>query len=139
MTGDRDEGFLRVLLERALDAIENGRREHIYRRDYGSGRQIAYHLARDLDRLDACCPNFTINNEQSYWGIILDCLEAALENPLATYKPPTEPICSHDEAPGSEMHAFVIELEDFTRPIYTKFCLKELTDGTWYVSIDCHT
>lgn len=139
MTGAHNEESLRTILECALDAIEDGRREHIFRRDHETGRKVAYHQARDLERLDACCPKYTITSEQSYWGTILDCLEAALENPLATYSPPTEPICSHEEALGSEMYAFVVELEDFTRPIYTKFCLVEQTDGTWYVSIDCHT
>jgi len=139
MIGARTEEFLRNLIERALDAIENGRREHIYRWDHTSGRKVAYHQARDLDSLDACCRQYDITTEKSYWMIILDCLEAALDDPLGTYTPPTEPICSHEEALGAEMHAFVVELEDFTRPIYTKFCLKEQTDGTWYVSIDCHT
>ena len=139
MTGARSEEFLRNLLECALDAIENGRREHIYRRYHETGRKVAWHLESDLERLDACCRHYDITTEKSYWETILDCLEAALENPLASYKPPTEPVCSHEEAFGSEMHAFVVELEDFTRPIYTKFCIIEQTDGTSYVSIDCHT
>jgi hypothetical protein len=138
MTGAHTEEFLISILECALDAIEEGRREHIYRRDYKSGQKIIYHLARDLEKLDACCPDYPINNEIHYWSVIIDCLETALGNPLAAYKQPEEPICSHKEAHGSEMFAFVVQLEDFTRPIYTKFCLKQQTDGTWYISIDCH-
>jgi hypothetical protein len=80
-----------------------------------------------------------IKNEKSYWGVIIDCLETALEDPVNTHKKPEEPICSHKEALGLEMFAFVVQLDDFTREIYTKFCLKPLTDGTWYISIDCHT
>lgn len=139
MTVPYDEAFLREFLERALDATEEGRREHIYRRDHQTGRRVIYHLERDLEKLNACCLNYDITTEDSYWGVILDCLEAACENPLGSYRRPQEPFCSHAEALGSEMFAFEVKLEDFTHPIYTKFCLKEQPDGTWYVSIDCHT
>jgi len=122
------------ILERALSALEDGRRDHIYRRPHEP-----WHLARDLERLNACCPKFTINTEDDYWGIIVDCLEIALQSPEETYKPPQHNICTHQEAKDHIMYAFVVQLSDFTRRIYTKFCLKELTDGTWYISIDCHT
>jgi hypothetical protein len=127
------------ILQLALDALESGRRGHIYRRDPKSGKKVPYHLARDLDKLDACCPDFDVIKEATYWNIILDCLETALEDPSGTYKEPEEPICNHDEALDLEMFSFTVQLEDFTRPIYTKFCLKETNDGTWYISIDCHT
>lgn len=126
------------ILNRALDALTAGKKGHIYRRSRKGWPKEVYHLARDMDRLDTCCPNFDIVTEDSYWGVVLDCLEKALKNPLQAYKRPEEPICSHDEALDLEMFAFVVQLHDFTRPIYTKFCLKELSDGTWYISIDCH-
>ncbi|MDB4354094.1 hypothetical protein N9Z02_02205 [Akkermansiaceae bacterium] len=127
------------ILQRALDALESGRRGHIYRRSRETGEEEPFHLKRDLEKLDACCPDFDIIKEATYWDTILDCLETALDNPLATYKKPEKPICSHDEALNHEMFSFSVQLGDFTRPIYTKFCLKEQSDGTWYVSIDCHT
>lgn len=139
MTAPHSEAFLREILERALDALEEGQRGHIYRRDHQTGRRIIYHLDRDLERLSACCRDFPVTKEQTYWEIITECLEAALDDPLGTYKRPQEPICSHDEAPGAEMFAFVVELPDFTKPIYTKFCLLEQKDGTLYLSIRCHT
>ena len=122
------------ILHRALDALESGRHGHIYRR---SGEP--WHLFRDLEKLDACCPEATIQKEETYWGIILECLEEALQDPIGTYKEPEEPISNHKEALDHKMFAFIVQLEDFTCPIYTKFCLKEQTDGTWYISIDCHT
>ena len=128
------EAELVDILERALCSLEEGRRDHIYRRP-----NEPWHLARDLERLDACCPEGTINREEDYWGVILDCLELALQNPEKTYKLPENSVCSHQEAIHEVMHAFVVQPSDFTRPIYTKFCLKELTDGTWYISIGCHT
>lgn len=122
------------ILHRALAALESGRRDHIYRRP-----GEPWHLPRDLEKLDACCPDSTIGDEEAYRDIILDCLEEALQDPIGTYKEPEEPICGHVEARGHQMFAFVVQLEDFTRPIYTKFCHIELTDGTWYISIGCHT
>lgn len=127
------------ILHRALDALGSGRRGHIYRRSRETGREEPYHLQRDLEKLDACCRDFDVKKESTYWDIIFDCLETALDRPMETYKRPEEPISIHPEAPDQEMFAFVVQLEDFTRPIYTKFCLKEQTDGTWYISIDCHT
>ena len=121
------------ILHRALKALEEGRYGHIFRRP-----NEPWHLARDLTRLNSCCPD-SIIKEEDYWGVIIDCLEAALEKPLTSYKKPEEPICSHKEAFDQEMFAFVVQLSDFTRPIYTKFCLNEQSDGTWYISIDCHT
>lgn len=133
----RPEEELREILNRALDAISANCYEHIY--DKRNGRQVAWHYERDLERLNACCPDSHIVTEDHYWGIVQDCLEVALENPKASYKAPINNECSHHEALGLEMFAFVVQLEDFTRPIYTKFCLKERSDGEWYVSIDCHT
>ena len=133
------ETELREILNRALDALEEGKRSHIYRRHPQTSRRMAYHLDRDLERLSTCCRDFPVTKEQTYWEIITECLEAALEDPLGTYKCPQEPICSHDEALGVEMFAFVVELPDFTKPIYTKFCLVELEDGALYASIRCHT
>lgn len=127
------EDQLAGILETALDALESGKRGHIYRRNE------PWHFNRDIERLNACCPNYALRTEDDYWNIILDCLESAQLCPLQCYKPPQEPTCSHGEALGETMHAFVVELEDFTRPIYTKFCLTEHSDGTWYISIDCHT
>ena len=137
MTDSPSEEFLKEILERALDAISAGLREHIY--DIRAGRKVAWHLDRDLEKLNACCPDFEITTESDYWGVVQDCLEVALSAPRKSYKQPKEKICSHDEADGLPMFAFVVRLPDFTRPIYTKFCLKEQSDGTWYVSIDCHT
>ena len=137
MTALYSEAFLKEILERALDAISAGRYQHIH--DFRSGRTVAWHLERDLERLDACCPASRITTETDYWGVVQDCLEAALSAPEEAYKQPHDKICSHEEADGLEMFAFVVQLPDFTRPIYTKFCLKEQPDGTWYVSIDCHT
>jgi hypothetical protein len=139
MTGYYSADFLTEILERALTAIVEQRREHVCRWDYLSHRNVTWHYDHNLDRLNACCPGFTITTEDGYWGVVQDCLELALENPVETYKRPENPICSHREADGHEMYAFVVKLEDFTRPIYTKFCLKELADGTYYVSISCHT
>jgi len=136
MTDFPTEEFLKEILDRALDAISAGRYDHIY--DIRSGRKVAWHLERDLEKLDACCPTSRITSEEDYWGVVLDCLEAAFAAPRATYKEPQEKISSHEEADGLEMFAFVVQLPDFTRPIYTKFCLKEQSDGTWYISIDCH-
>lgn len=139
MTGSHPEEFLRTILERALDAIESGRSEHIYRRDHKTGKKVIYHLARDLEKLDACCSNSMVTTESDYWGVIQDCLESALSEPRNSFKQPEEKIASHKEVDGLEMFAFVVQLPDFTCPIYTKFCLKKQSDGTWYVSIDCHT
>ncbi len=133
------EERLKEILERALTALENGCREHIYRRCPETGRRIIWHLARDLERLNACCPKYQIDDEETYFEIITDCLEVALEDPSEHYKRPADYISTHPETDGLEMFAFVVELDDFTRPIYTKFCLKKLPDGDWYVSIDCHT
>lgn len=130
---------LTEILHRALDALESGRRGHIYRRSRETGAEEPFHLRRDLEKLDACCRDFDVKKESTYWEIIVDCLETALDDPRGAYKRPEKPICSHDEALALEMFSFVVQLEDFTRPIYTKFCLKEQTDGTWYISIDCHT
>jgi len=122
------------ILNLALDALESPRRGHIYRRP-----NEPWHLGRDLEKLNACCPDFEITTEKAYWDVILDCLIKALADPSGTYKRPQEPISSHKEALGLEMYSFIVQLDDFTRPIYTKFCLKEETDETWYISIDCHT
>ena len=135
----RPEEELRDILKRALDALEEGNRGHIHRRDLRTGRRIIHHLDRDLERLNACCQDFPVTKEQTYWEIITEYLEAALEDPLGTYKRPQEPVCSHGEALGAKMFAFVVELPDFTKPIYTKFCLLDQKDGTMYVSIRCHT
>lgn len=137
MTGPRfTEDDLKAILECALDAISANRYEHIY--DKRRGRKVVWHLDHDIERLHACCASDIIN-EDDYWGVIQDCLETALQNPLATYKRPQHPICSHEEAEDHEMYAFVVKLPDFTTKIYTKFCLIQKTDGTWYVSIRCHT
>lgn len=138
MTSPHDEAFLREILERALDAISARQREHIYRYDHNEKRQVVFHLASNLDKLNCCCPKYSITEESTYWDIIVECLEIALEDPVSASKPPLQPICSHKEAAGLEMHAFVVRLPDFIRPIYTKFCLKEQPDGNYYVSIDCH-
>jgi len=130
--------FLKEILERAIDAISDGRRDHIYRWDHKSGRKVIWHFENNIERLDACC-NSDIRTEDHYWEVILDCLEQALEDPVGTYKRPEMPKSSHKEAPGEEMYAFRVKLDGFTRRIYTKFCLVEKMDGTWYVSIDCHT
>lgn len=122
------------ILRRALEAFDNNCYGHVFR---SSGEP--WHLARDIERLNACCPDSEIEEEDDYWGVITDCLEEALKNPLKFYKEPEEPISAHKEALDLEMFAFVVQLDDFTRPIYTKFCLKEQSDGTWYISIDCHT
>jgi hypothetical protein len=84
MTAPYTEAFLKEILDRALDATVEGRREHIYRRDHQTGRRVIYHLKRDLEKLDACCPKYDITSEKSYWEIILECLESAYENPLST-------------------------------------------------------
>lgn len=139
MSEYHSEDQLKEILERALAALERGSYEHIYRRCPETGKRIAWHLDRDLERLNACCPKFEVGDEEAYFGIIMDCLEVALDDPAAHYKRPEKEICTHPEADGLEMFAFVVKLDDFTRPIYTKFCLKELSDGDWYVSIDCHT
>ncbi len=139
MSGDHSEEELKEILERALAALESGRYDHIYRRCPNTGRRIVWHLDRDLERLNACCPKYQIKDERDYFEIIVDCLETALEDPAKHYQRPEEDICTHPEADGLEMFAFVVELEEFTREIYTKFCLKELSDGEWYISIDCHT
>ncbi len=129
---------LMEILRRAISAVGDGRRDHIYRQDFQTGRRVIYHFDNNIERLNACCET-EIENEDDYWGVVLDCLEAALADPERSYKRPEEPICSHNEAIGHEMFAFVVQLEDFTRPIYTKFCLIEQSDGAWYISIDCHT
>ena len=128
------EAFLREVLQQAWDAISDNRYEHIY--DGRNGRKVPWHYERDIEKLHACCPNSDVKEEDDYWGVVQDCLEAALENPVEFYKPPKNKGCSHHEASGLEMYAFVVQLEDFTRPIYTKFCLKQKSDGQWYVSID---
>ena len=120
------------ILRRALDALESGRYSLNSRRP-----SKPWHLATALERLNACC-SFEIIEEDDYWGVVLDCLETALENPTRAYKKPEESICTHDEATGLEMFAFIVQLEDFTCTIYTKFCLKEQSDGTWYLAISCH-
>ena len=130
--------FLKEILERAIDALAEGRRDHIYRKDYKTGRRVIWHFDNNIERLNACC-DYNIENEDDYWGIVFDCLEAALTDPQGSYKQPEEPISSHDEALGHEMFAFVVQLDDFRRPIYTKFCIIDRSDGTWYISIDCHT
>jgi hypothetical protein len=130
------EDDLKEILKCALDAISARRYDHIY--DKRSGRKVVWHWEQDMERLHACCHS-DIMDEEDYWGVIQDCLEIALQNPLATYKRPQQPICSHEEAEDHEMFAFVVQLPDFTRKIYTKFCLKQKSDGTWYVSIRCHT
>lgn len=139
MSSPRSSAELTAILHQALEALESGRRGHIWRRsrDQPSG-PVAWHLARDLEKLNSCCPDYTIADEDDYWGIITDCLETALINPLQSYKRPKDPISKHREALGLEMFALVVQLDDFTRPIYTKFCLKEQSDGTYYISIDCH-
>jgi hypothetical protein len=137
MSESHSEAFLKEILESAIDAVGDGRRDHIYRRDQ-TGRKVIWHFDNNLERLDACC-KFDIESEDDYWGVVLDCLEMALADPLGSYKHPQQPTCSHDEAYGNEMFAFVVQLEDFTRQIYTKFCLIEKFDGKWYISIDCHT
>jgi hypothetical protein len=136
MPESESAAFLKEILERAIDAISEGRRDHIYR--WEARRRVILHYERDRDRLDACCAGDVIT-EEDYWGVILDCLELALEDPVGTYKRPQSPFSSHKEAPEEEMYAFVVQLDDFTCPIYTKFCLIEKSDGTWYVSIRCHT
>ena len=136
MTGPYTEEDLKGIIGCALDALSDNRYEHIY--DKRSGRKVGWHLDRDIERLSACCSS-DITEEDDYWGVIQDCLEKALQNPLSTYKRPQQSICSHEEAENLEMFAFVVKLPDFTTNIYTKFCLKEKTDGTWYVSIRCHT
>lgn len=138
-TSESEDNHLREVLNQALDAIEAGQRQHICRRCQQTSNTVIWHYDRDLEKLNACCPGFEITTEEDYWGIIIDCLETALEDPAAHYKQPQEHICDHSEAYGLEMFAFVVKLKDFTREIYTKFCLKKLIDGTWYVSIDCHT
>lgn len=133
----RQQEELRDILHRALDAISENRYEPIY--DIRNGRRVAWHYERDIEKLNACCPSSDISEDDDYWGVVQDCLEAALENPSVSYKQPKNSKCSHHEALGLEMFAFVVKLPDFTRNIYTKFCLREKSDGQWYVSIDCHT
>lgn len=122
------------ILERALAAMESGLYDHVYRRP-----DEPWHMERDLDRLNACCPKYKLSEEVDYWDTVQDCLTIALSAPESAYKKPEEPICSHKEALELEMYAFVVQHPHFSRPIYTKFCLKEKPDGTWYISIDCHT
>lgn len=136
MTGDYSSEFLTEILERALIAIEERRREHVY--DRRNGLKVIWHYDRDFDRLKSCCDSELID-EDDYWGIVQDCLCWAKNDPLTYYKRPQQPICSHEEAFDEEMYAFVVKLPDFTRKIYTKFSLIEKDDGTWYVSIRCHT
>jgi hypothetical protein len=138
MSESHSAAFLKEILGRAIDALAEGRRDHIYRRDFQTGRRVIWHFDNNLERLNACC-EFDIENEEDYWGVVLDCLETAFADPVGSYKKPQEPTCSHSEAYGHEMFAFIVQLDDFTRSVYTKFCLIDRSDGRWYISIDCHT
>lgn len=138
MTAPYTAEELTIILNLALDAIEaeEPRRDHVY--DKRNGRRVRWHYDHDFERLKSCC-KFAIFDEDDYWGIVQDCLNNALKDPLACYKRPQDYICSHEEAEDEEMYAFAVKLPDFRRKIYTKFSLIEKDDGTWYVSIRCHT
>lgn len=129
---------LQKILERAIDAIKRGHYEHVYRRDYPTGQTVIWHFANNMSRLNACCLAGQLYDEDDYMAVIRECLENAAQSPLGAYKRPENNVCSHQEALGLEMYAFVVTHEDFSLPIYTKFCLKEQINGTWYVCIDCH-
>jgi hypothetical protein len=130
--------FLQEILQRAIEALEAGRVRFVSRRDSISRKKVFWHLDRDIERLSACCRSGEIPDKEEYRIVILECLETALEDPAGTYTPPIDYLCSHKEARGQEMFAFVVTHEDFTLPIYTKFSLIEEKKGTWYISIDCH-
>lgn len=123
---------LAEILKLALEAFEKGLYEPVRRR---SGEPS--HMAKDIERLEAVS-DWTINPDD-YWEIVIDCLELAQTDPSKYYKEPEDPICTgHHEIYGKFMWAFVVKLEDFRLPIYTKFCLTEYPDGTHYIHIDCH-
>lgn len=126
------------ILQYAIDALVDGRVRLVKRWDPRSGKKVPWHFDRDIEQLNACCQAGTLYDQEDYVAVILECLEIAFENPLATYKPPMNNICSHKEAQGREMFAFVVRHPDFSIPLYTKFCLIEQSNGTWYISIDCH-
>lgn len=124
---------LTSILEVAIDAIMNNR--------YGpvsNHTGQAVHMDRDLHKLTAVSDYDQID-EEDYWDIIVDCLKSALTNPLYFYKRPQEFISTgHYQTEGLELYAFVVKLDDFRRPLYTKFCLKEQQHGIYYLHIDCH-
>ncbi len=130
--------FLQEILRLAIEAIKCGRYEHVYRRDFFTGQTVIWHFANNLSRLNACCLSGELYDEDDCMAVICECLENAQLSPFGTYKRPENNVCSHQEALGLEMFAFVVSHEDFSLPIYTKFCLKEQINGTWYVCIDCH-
>ena len=122
----------RAVLERAFDAYDANRHDHI-RHKNGE----LWNVARDIEKLDACCHLYKITYDD-YWAIVIECLELAIEDPAGTYKQPESAVCDHDEANGEEMFAFVVKHADFTRPIYIKYALTLEPDGEWYFSISCH-
>ncbi len=59
--------FLKEILESAIDALAEGRRDHIYRRDFKTGRRVIWHFDNNIERLNACCESY-IENEDDYLG-----------------------------------------------------------------------
>lgn len=116
------EERLGELLVEALRAIEAGRYA------FASNN----HVESDIAELG-------LSNRDEYLDVIHGCIQLAIEDPVACYRPPQEPVSTaHELTYGMQMHAFVVRHEDFKTNIYFKFCLNSLPDGKYYLHIDCH-
>jgi hypothetical protein len=60
--------FLKEILGRAIDALAEGRRDHIYRRDFQTGRRVIWHFDNNLERLNACC-EFDIERPRNFFSV----------------------------------------------------------------------
>lgn len=125
------EEELLELLNHALDAITKGRFEPVRLRN---GRPT--HIENNIEYLEIYC-SFNIE-EEDYWDIVYECIKIATGDPIGLYKEPEDNICSHREAEGERMWAFVVTHEDFSKDLYFKFCLQEKEDGHHYLHINCH-
>ncbi len=112
-------------LTAAKEAIHAGRRSIA---DGDNNR----HVVADMEEL-------RLSNLEEYWQLVYECVQLALEDPLGCYRHPTpRKSTKMKETKGLFMWPFEVHHEECDQNLYFKFCLKEDTDGKYYLHIDCH-
>lgn len=116
---------LTSVLTSALDAFARG--------DFSAeGKHPGRHVPSNIQELG-------LSDVISYWHLVWDCIDLALENPVESYQPPEDDIGAFGKTKNLKLYAFQVQHDDHQIPLYFKFCLKPLPNQEhFYLHINCH-